>query len=68
MKIIITMKTPDIMEEIGTQITAALPEDAEEGLVEDMVEKLRAKWFKYGEYLAVEIDIEKGTCVGIPLK
>lgn len=70
MKIKVIMKDPDTMydavqEAVKRGIKAMnLPEDEAEGLIELRCEKERekmSKWFKYGEYLAVEIDTDAMT-------
>jgi hypothetical protein len=54
-KITVTMKDPDgvyeSVKDAGYNIDE-MPED---------VEKVMGKYFEYGEYMTVEIDIEKGT-------
>ena len=70
MKIKVTMKNPDTMYDALQDAIEAevklldLPDDETNGLVELRIEKERlkmAKWFKYGEYLAVEFDTETMT-------
>lgn len=73
MKIKITFKDPDslqdqveeaIKEELETKTD--LSEDEKDVLLEKRKEKvleLCSKWFEYGEYLRVEVDTEKETCI-----
>jgi hypothetical protein len=71
MKIRVSLKDPDALMEA---IDESLEDLKVEGLTEDELEDLREKrktsiyeeccdrWFKWGEYLVVEIDTEKMTC------
>jgi len=76
MKFRVSMKDPDTLrdaicdavdEQIERQfidIPDVVPDDLE-GIKERRVERiddLCAKWFRYGEYLEVEIDTEAKTC------
>jgi len=76
MKVRITFKTPDVVQEgfddalkESLKETPGLSADEREGL-----EGLRAseigpkvaKWFRYGEYVDVEVDTEADTCVVVP--
>lgn len=70
MKIKVTMKDPDTMNDaVQNAVTAGvkamgLPEDETESLIELRTEKelaKMAKWFEYGEYMAVEFDTEAMT-------
>lgn len=71
MKIKVTMKDPDTLDDaiddaVRTDIARidGLDKNDREALFEGRREKigeLAAKWFKYGEYLSVEIDTEAGT-------
>lgn len=71
MKFTVTMKDPDtlndcIREAVETDVNALdLAEDEQEAVAERRIEKVRevcSKWFKYGEYLSVEIDTDTQTC------
>lgn len=76
MKIRVTMKDPDclhnaVREQVKTEIDklTGLFETERDHLVEDRIEHINrgcSKWFRYGEYLTVEIDTEAGTCVVVP--
>lgn len=77
MKIKVTMKDTDTMhdavqEAVEDEIKAmGLPEDEAESLIELRAEKVRekmAKWFEYGEYLAVEFDTDKMTAIVLDAK
>lgn len=71
MKIRITMKDPDCLDmPIDEAVRAELKnvqgidEQEREQLVEDRKEKIRKrllKWFEYGEYLVVEVDLDTDT-------
>jgi hypothetical protein len=75
MKFKVSMKDPDTLYDA---INDALEEELEPlGLDEDESEavadvrrgKIRevcSKWFRYGEYLTVEIDTEAETCTVVP--
>lgn len=72
MKFQVQMKDPDTLyDAIQDAVNAGLrdeghPDDEREALAELRERKISAlcsKWFKYGEYLTVEIDTEAGTCV-----
>ena len=76
MKIQITIKKPDVVIDA---IDEALEDMTMEGLSdEELVEikekrkeeylELADKFFEYGEYLTVELDTEKETCVVVPVK
>jgi hypothetical protein len=61
----------DAVDESFAQLAEALDEDELEAAKEARREKFRAamaKFFKYSEYLSVELDTEAGTCVVIPAK
>lgn len=71
MKIEITLKDPDVLYDA---IDDALEEFNIEGTNEEELESVKkvrkekimelcGKWFEYGEYLTVEVDTEKETCV-----
>ena len=71
MKFVVSMKDPDtLFESIGdavrTEIKALnLPKDELDAIYDLRVEKvgeLCSQWFRYGEYLDVEIDTEAKTC------
>lgn len=60
MKIRLTFKTPDVVDESIQEI-----ENQEEAV---MVSNLARKWIQYGEYITVEIDTEKETCIVVPIQ
>lgn len=73
MKFRVAMKTPDTLHD-ATQEAAQewarsvteIDEEEREALAETRAEELReaaSTWFRYGEYLTVEIDTDAGTCV-----
>lgn len=74
----ITMKDPDgvydSIHDAAEKSVSAIPTldaDEKEDLIEARNEKLRdicGKWFEYGEYLEVEVDTDKGTCIVVPKK
>lgn len=72
MKIRVTMKDPDTLDDSVRDAVAQSFLDSElsteevEAASEVRREKMRAacdRWFKWGEYLTVEIDTDAGTCV-----
>jgi len=73
MKFRVQMKDPDtlhdaIEESVGKDLASieALDDDDREVLAErrcEAVQALAGKWFRYGEYLTVEIDTDAKTCV-----
>lgn len=74
MKIQITMKDPDgCYDCMRNAAKESLPEglsDSEQALLfderESEIHRICAQWFRYGEYLSVEIDSEAGTCTVLP--
>lgn len=75
MKIRIQMKDPDTMPDAVTDAVreelraSGLPKDEQDVLYEVRSDKIRgicAKWFRYSEYLTVEVDTEAQTCTVIP--
>jgi len=76
MKFRVTMKDPDtlhdaIREAVEREVAAMpdLDDDEREAIIEKRNEKVSDKcdrWFKYSEYLTVEIDTEAMTCVVVP--
>lgn len=73
MKFVVTLKDPDVLhnairEAVRLEVsTLALSDDGErEAVAELRAEKVHAlcgTWFRYGEYLTVEVDTEAKTCV-----
>ena len=76
MKFKIQMKDPDALyDAISDAIhadTENIADDDERMAVKevrrDKVGSLCTKWFKYGEYLTVEIDTEAQTCTVVPVR
>lgn len=73
MKLKVTLKDPDALydgiSEALEEDLKELPEDEKEALEEIRREKLTTianKWFKWGEYITVEIDTDQNTCVVMP--
>lgn len=76
MKFTVTMKDPDalhdsvysnVSEEVGALELTDLDEIKE--LTDQRYNKAMEvvnRWFRFGEYLSVEIDTEAGTCVVLP--
>jgi len=71
MKFIVSMKDPDtLIDAIETAVTRSvvgtgLSSDEEDLVIEQRKQTVYtqcAAWFRYGEYLDVEIDTEAGTC------
>jgi len=75
MKIRITMKTPDVLQDaIDNAVFITEANQGGDEMSSAEVEHVRSsatlkarKWFKYGEYLTVELDTESGTCVVMPV-
>ncbi len=65
MKFQVTMKAPDALYEAIRQAVLKAPED--DDLRQELIEKCE-RWFKWGEYLTVEIDTEAMTCQVVELK
>lgn len=73
MKFRVTMKDPDTLHDAISEAIAAeiaknetLDDDEKESIAESRREKLNemcGQWFKYSEYLTVEIDTTAKTCV-----
>lgn len=78
MKFTVTFKDPDgpheCIEDAAKQSVESdgiKYEDEREAIAElrrDKLQKLCGKWFKYGEYIDVEIDTEAGTCTVLEAK
>jgi hypothetical protein len=72
----VTMHDPDTLHDAIQDAVKKLPlgnldNDEVELVREKRAEKigeLCARWFEYGEYLTVEIDVDKVTCVVVPNK
>ena len=66
MKVRITMKTPDAVEDAAEE---AFPIDFDDQQFEedaalyeqDSFRSLCEKWFRYGEHVTLEVDTEEGT-------
>ncbi len=74
MKFRVQMKDPDTLHDAIKEAvddglaSSGLPEDEQSVLAEKRIEKIgeiASKWFRYGEYLEVEIDTEAKTCIVI---
>lgn len=75
MKFRVQMKNPDALSDAverevaeSLNLLALSPNEREELVIvrrDEMFEKC-LKWFRYGEYLTVEIDTDADTCVVIP--
>lgn len=78
MKVKVQMKDPDtlydaINDAVSEQLTLEGLTDPEEreSLLEirrERIQGLAGKWFRYGEYLTVEIDTEAQTCTVLPAR
>ena len=78
MKFVITMKTPDALEDALNEMADDERHDGEAELDEDRQEKLddvisearrfAEKYFRYGEYLSVEFDTDAQTATVIPAR
>ncbi len=76
MKFRVSMKDPDTLadaidEAVREQLqTLGLSPEEQELLVEhrrESVDELCCRWFRYSEYLEVEIDTEAQTCTVVPV-
>ena len=56
MKVRMTFKTPDIIDDVLDGLNEDERAEAKEAI---------SKFVEYDEYLTVEIDTEKGTCEGV---
>ena len=54
MKVQLTFKTPDVFDTVNVE-SMTLQEQRD-------LEDLATRWIEWGEYLTVEIDIDKETC------
>ena len=72
MKLIITMKSPDVLDdtleaerdEIIGGLDSELDDDEKEMICEGRLDEAREaakKWMRYGEYIDIEIDTKEGT-------
>lgn len=77
MKFQVQMKDPDVLQDAIEEAVKksladlGLDEDELEPLVEKRSEKVKAvcdTWFRWGEYLVVEIDTDAKTCTVVPEK
>lgn len=76
MKYTVSMKCPDalsdsIEEAVQSDVfnIEGISDDERDELAESRAETYREqarKWFRYGEYITVEIDTDAGTCVVVP--
>lgn len=76
MKYTVSMKCPDALDDSIKEAVRAEVDDIEqiddeerEDLAETRADKYRdqaRRWFRYGEYITVEIDTDAGTCVVVP--
>jgi hypothetical protein len=72
MKFRVTMKDPDVLQDAivdavmdDLQSVAGISERERTFMKEErscVIDNLAARWFRYGEYLTVEIDTEAQTC------
>lgn len=81
MKFQVTLKDPDtLIDAITAAVKSHLRKsidldllnqnaaDAAAEVYEAQIAELCGRWFKYGEYLTVEIDTDAKTCVVVPEK
>jgi hypothetical protein len=75
MKFQISFKDPDgVANSIQEAINNDLPKDLDENEFEELtegrkilLEEATKRWIKWGEYVTIEIDTEKNTCVVVPV-
>ena len=77
MKFRVTMKDPDtlgdaIKEAVEGDVKLLVDDPKEQSALievrQEKVSEICKEWFKWGEYLTVEIDTEAGTAVVVPVK
>lgn len=76
MKFQVSMKDPDtlydaIRDALKEQLSTVTDPKEREMLTEhrhEGISEMCSKWFRYGEYLTVEIDTEDGTCIVVPIR
>lgn len=56
MKFQVSMKCPDALDQAINNATDTIQEEAE-------IKKLCEKWFKWGEYVTLEINTDAKTCI-----
>lgn len=73
MKFQVTMKDPDTLfdaiQDAVAETLETMPEDEAEAvreIRENKAHEVASEWFKYGEYLTVEIDTEEKTIRVVP--
>lgn len=70
MKIIVTLKDPDtLIDAIHDAVERNMKEcdDNDKEAARQKALKISSKWFKYSEYLTIEIDTEAQTCLVVPI-
>ena len=78
MKFRVTFKTPDVLDDaikdaVTDQMNAAgdVDPDKKEHVIESRCREVMnrmARWFRYGEYVRIEIDLDAGTVIVVPTK
>lgn len=75
MKFQVTMKDPDQLDDAVSDAVSEtirdMPEDEGEAIYDiryEKIKKLTNEWFRYGEYLTVEIDTDARTIRVVPVK
>lgn len=63
MKVSVTFKTPDAVNDVIEEYAGIWTDEEEERL-----KKLVERFVKYGEYITVEFDGEEGTATVVPCK
>ncbi len=70
MKYRVTMKSPDALHNaMNNNVRPSLPDsmdDDQKDVVTNQAAKAAERWFRFGEYLTVEIDTDAMTCVVVP--
>ena len=70
MKVNLTFKTPDIVEDAIREAQQELERTASEAAAEmhiDSLRRLSRQFFHCGEYCTVELDTDAGTCTVVPV-
>ena len=62
-KLTVTMKSPDALSEAINEAVAGVENEGERQEIKDWLRIKCQRWFEYGEYLTVDIDVDTEACV-----
>ena len=65
MKINVTFKNPDALDYAIEDFKESHPDVADK---ESAIRKLARKYFEYGEYVTIQVDLDKGTATVLPVR